>query len=125
LLGIILWYLTHREKALYLLDFATFEAPEEWKLSPEQLLQAMKNQECFEEDSMEFMERMLKQSGVGPATAWPPGIVRSLSGLPTLQGVEASREEAEVLSYFSFFTRPFLLSLLLSRWLCLTSLRKY
>ena len=28
--------------------------------------------------------------------AWPPGIVRSLKGLPTLKSVEASREESEV-----------------------------
>lgn len=96
MLGIIFWYLTHRENPLYLLDFSTFEPPNDWKLSPEELLQAMKNQECFSEESIDFMDRMLKQSGVGPATAWPPGIVRSLKGLPTLSNVEASRSEAEV-----------------------------
>jgi len=99
LVGILFWYLTHREKAVYLLDFATFEPPEDWRLSPDELLQAMRRQDCFTEESLEFMERMLKQSGVGPATAWPPGIVRSLKGLPTLKSVEASREESETVIF--------------------------
>lgn len=99
LVGVILWYITHREKPVYLIDFATFEPPEDWRLSPEELLQAMRQQECFTEESLQFMERMLKQSGVGPATAWPPGIVRSLKGLPTLKSVEASREESEIVIF--------------------------
>jgi 3-ketoacyl-CoA synthase len=66
----LFWYLTHRENPLYILDFALFSPPEDWKVSPDELLQAMRNQDCFSEDSIQFMDRMLKQSGVGPSTAW-------------------------------------------------------
>jgi glycine cleavage system protein P-like pyridoxal-binding family len=78
------------------MDFATFEAPQSWRVNHEQLMQCMKNQNCFSQESLDFMSRMLSQSGVGPATAWPPGIVQTLEGKPTENGVEASREEAKV-----------------------------
>lgn len=96
-IAILLWYFTHRENQVYLLDFTTFEPPSSWKLSPEQLLEAMRFQGCFTEESLEFMGRMLKQSGVGPSTAWPPGIVRCLEGIPADRSVEGSRKEAEVI----------------------------
>jgi predicted naringenin-chalcone synthase len=99
LLGGVFWYLTHRENAVYLLDFSVFDSPEDWRLSPEELLEAMKRQECFTPESLDFMDRMLKQSGVGPKTAWPPGIVRCLRNLPTLKSVEASREESETVMF--------------------------
>lgn len=41
---------------------------------------------------------MLKQSGCGPLTAWPPGIVQSLEGKETDRSIEASRKESEVIS---------------------------
>ena len=47
-------------------------------------------------DSISFSERMVKQSGVGPKTAWPPGIVRVLKDGVQVEGTNASREEAEV-----------------------------
>ncbi|GMH57271.1 hypothetical protein TrRE_jg1772, partial [Triparma retinervis] len=41
------------------------------------------------------MKRILGRSGTGQATAWPPGIVQCLRGLPTDNSIEASRAEAE------------------------------
>lgn len=91
-----MWYASHRSGAVYLIDFATFKAPESWKLSPEQLLDVMQRTQSFSEESLQFMKRMLEQSGVGPSTAWPPGIVQMLSGEKQDDSVEASRKEAEV-----------------------------
>lgn len=71
LLVVLIWYFTQREN-VYLLDFTTFEPPDEWKLSYDQLLEAMRVQNVYTEDSLNFMEKMLKQSGTGPRTAWPP-----------------------------------------------------
>lgn len=71
LLAVVFWYLTHRDN-VYLIDFTTFDAPDDWKLSYEQLVEAMKLQGCYTEDSLTFMEKMLKNSGTGPKTAWPP-----------------------------------------------------
>ena len=76
LLALLLWFLKNREKPVYLIDFATFEPPKSWKVSQEELMKIMEFQNCFSKESLEFCERMLAQSGVGPATAWPPGIVR-------------------------------------------------
>ena len=80
LLCIAVWFITSREKPIYLVDFTTFEPPESWRLSSEQILQILKAQGCFTEESLSFMERMLKQSGVGPKTAWPPTITCCLKG---------------------------------------------
>ena len=73
LLALLVWYINSYEKSVYLVNFTTFEPPESWKLSPEQLIQIMRAQNCFTEDSIQFLDRMLQQSGVGPSTAWPPG----------------------------------------------------
>lgn len=84
---------------VYLLDFQTFEPPESWKMTPQQLLEVMRYQGAFTEESLQFMDRMLQQSGVGPRTAWPPGIVRCLEGLPQDRSVEASREESKTVIF--------------------------
>lgn len=97
LLALLVWYASHRSGTVYLIDFSTYKAPESWKLSPEQLLETMQRTQSFSEDSLQFMKRMLEQSGVGPATAWPPGIVQMLHGEKQDDSVEASRKEAEVI----------------------------
>jgi len=99
LLALLIWYVNHREKPVYLIDFTTWEPPESWKLSHEQLMKAMEFQGCFTEESLEFLRRMLTQSGVGPATAWPPGIVQCLDGSPTDRSVHAARSESEVIMF--------------------------
>ena len=49
------------DNPVYLLDFATFEPPSSWKVSHEQILQMMKNQNCFNEESLSFMGRILSR----------------------------------------------------------------
>lgn len=94
--GILLWYLGTKEKTVYLLDFATFEPPASWKFKPETILEMLKLQGCYTQESIEFQERMLKQSGCGDSTSWPPGIARCLEGLPQDCSAEAARSESEV-----------------------------
>lgn len=96
---IVIWYLTRMENPVYLLDFATFEPPETWKKTPEEIMEIMKGLGCFNEESVAFMARMLKQSGCGPRTAWPPGIIRCLEGLPADSSAEAARKESEVVMF--------------------------
>eukprot|EP01036_Dinobryon_divergens_P040410 gene40410-53420_t len=95
LLALTIWYLNHREKPVYLLDFCTFEPPESWKVSYDDLMEIMRRQECFTEDSIDFMNRMLERSGCGPSTAWPPGIVRCLKGEKADRSVEGARAESQ------------------------------
>lgn len=99
ILSIVLWYLTHKEKPVYLLDFATFEPPDSWKLSAEQILDIMRRQGCFTSDSIDFLSRMLTQSGCGPSTAWPPGTVQCLEGKEADRSAEAARKESETVMF--------------------------
>lgn len=95
---IIILYKSRQQPTVYLIDFSTFEPPESWRLSAEQILEIMRLQNCFTEDSLAFLGRMLSQSGCGPKTAWPPGILRCLEGLPADQSAEAARKESEVIA---------------------------
>jgi len=98
-IAIVLWYLFKQENPVYLLDFATFEPPEDWKLTSDQLMSIMRGQGTFTEDSLAFLERMLSQSGCGPSTAWPPGTVQCLRGLPADTSAEAARLESETVIF--------------------------
>lgn len=98
-LAFLVWLSGRREKPVYLLDFQCWEPPASWKLSAEQLMTIMKAQGCFTEESLDFLSRMLKASGCGPATAWPPGTVQCLKGLPADRSVEAARKESEVVIF--------------------------
>eukprot|EP00968_Pinguiococcus_pyrenoidosus_P001266 scaffold57_cov254-Pinguiococcus_pyrenoidosus.AAC.19 len=59
-------------------------------------MQMMKAKGCFTQESIDFMARILSNSGTGPATAWPPDIVALLQpGGVSTQSVESAREESE------------------------------
>jgi hypothetical protein len=96
LLIAVTWYFATREKNVYLLDFTTYEPPDNWRISHEQRMEILKAHNCYTQESLDFMERMLKQSGCGPKTAWPPGVLRCLEGLPPDGSIEGSRKESEV-----------------------------
>lgn len=59
ILALVIWYLNHRDKPVYLIDFAVFEPPEDWKLSHDQLMDIMGKQGCFTEDSLNFLSRFM------------------------------------------------------------------
>lgn len=98
-------WIVRMDSPVYLLSFATFKPPESWKLSHDDIIETMRRQDCFTEDSLEFLRRILERSGTGQATAWPPGIVRCLeeseSGKPLKadRSIEASRKEAETIIF--------------------------
>ena len=56
----------------------------------------------FGTEDLAFQARMLKQSGTGERTAWPPGIVRCLEGVPQNLTIASSRKEAEVRHSLSY-----------------------
>jgi 3-ketoacyl-CoA synthase len=100
----VVFYIARMDNPVYLIDFATFEPPQSWKVSHEQIVEMMRRQGTFKEDSLDFMKRILERSGTGQATAWPPGITQSLyekdetreSGYKKADNsIEASRKEAE------------------------------
>lgn len=94
---ICVWLLGRMDNAVFLLSFSTFKAPTEWKCSHEQIMDMMVRQKVFTKESLDFMRRLLERSGTGQATAWPPGIVQCLHGLPTDNSIEGSRKESETI----------------------------
>eukprot|EP00617_Octactis_speculum_P013059 CAMPEP_0185781460 /NCGR_PEP_ID=MMETSP1174-20130828/102524_1 /TAXON_ID=35687 /ORGANISM="Dictyocha speculum, Strain CCMP1381" /LENGTH=529 /DNA_ID=CAMNT_0028471449 /DNA_START=74 /DNA_END=1663 /DNA_ORIENTATION=+ len=92
----VVYFFSRMEPSVYLLEFCCWEAPDDWKVSHDQLIEAMRRQQCYNEESISFMTRLLARSGTGQATAWPPSIVESLrSGNPQEISVENARLESE------------------------------
>jgi len=96
---ICVWWVGKVDNPVFLLAFSTFKAPQEWKCSHEQIIEMMKLQDCFTDESIAFMKRLLKRSGTGQATAWPPGITQCLNGKKSDRSIKASREEAEIILF--------------------------
>ena len=96
-LTLLLVYLFARlEPPVYLLDFCVWEPPDDWKVTHPQLLEMMRRQRCFNEESISFMTKILERSGTGQATAWPPSIVQCLrDGKPQDRSVENARAESK------------------------------
>ena len=99
ILAFVIWFIDHRENSVYLLDFSCFQPPDNWRVSADQIVEILRRQNCFSEDAILFQERMLKQSGCGPKTAWPPGILQSMDGKIADRSIEASRKESEIVMY--------------------------
>lgn len=96
---IVIAWLVRMDNPVYLMAFSTFKPPESWKVSQDQLVEIMRRQNCFTQDSLDFMRKLLARSGTGQATAWPPGIVQCLEGKPTDRSIEGSRKEAETVIF--------------------------
>jgi len=92
-------WLMRMDNPCYLLAFANFHAPDDWRVSHDQIIQMMKNQECFTDKSIDFMTKILANSATGQATAWPPGMTQSLKGKKADRSIEASRKEAEAVIF--------------------------
>jgi hypothetical protein len=98
----VLAYLLRRKSAVYLLDFALFEPPDEWKVSQAELMELLRKigeaRGSYDESDLAFMEKVLGNSGTGDKTAWPPGIVRCFDpNLRQDESMETAREEAETI----------------------------
>lgn len=98
-------WIVRMDSPVYLLSFATFKAPDSWKLTQDEIVEVMRRQGCFTEESLNFLRRILERSGTGQATAWPPGIVRCLEDdengnpLKADRSMETSRKEAEAIIF--------------------------
>ncbi|OEU21846.1 condensing enzyme [Fragilariopsis cylindrus CCMP1102] len=100
-------WMIRRDSPIYMLSFATFKAPEDWKCDQDEIMTMMKRQKCFTQESLNFMRRILDRSGTGPATAWPPGITQCLKPDPENpsdhlmadRSIDASRKEAQIVIF--------------------------
>mmetsp|Transcript_6428 Transcript_6428/g.18381 ORF Transcript_6428/g.18381 Transcript_6428/m.18381 type:complete len:561 (-) Transcript_6428:2022-3704(-) len=100
-------WMVRRDSPIYMLSFETFKAPDDWKCTQDEIMEMMKRQHCFTQESLNFLRRILDRSGTGPATAWPPGITKCLKPDPddptkhldTDRSIAASREEAQTIIF--------------------------
>jgi hypothetical protein len=100
------YYMLSARPPVYIMDFAVYEAPEEWRVSREDLKEIMRRLDVFTEDSLAFMGKLLAKSGTGEATHWPPGTIRVIKDIDPATGklyttadrsIEAARKVAETI----------------------------
>ena len=96
-LTLLLVYIFARlEPPVYQLDISVLEPPEDTKVTHPPLQEMMRRQQCFNEESINFMTKIPERSGTGQATAWPPSIVKCLTdGKPQDRSVENARAESK------------------------------
>jgi len=100
-------WMIRRDSPIYMMSFSTFKAPDSWKCDQDEIMEMMKRQKCFTQESLNFMRRILDRSGTGPATAWPPGIKQCLKPkeddpndhMLTDRSIDASRKEAQIVIF--------------------------
>lgn len=88
-------YSMSKPKTLYLVDFACYKAPAEFRASSSKFSEHSKT--IFESapKSFEFQQKVLERSGLGEETCLPP----ALHLIPLDPTLEASREEAEMVIF--------------------------
>lgn len=97
---VVMAWILRMDNPVYLLSFATFKAPDSWRITHDEFLALMRSQGSFTDENMGFMERLLARSGIGQSTAFPPGIVQCLD--PTKKAdrsSERSRKEAQAIIF--------------------------
>ncbi|KAG6395283.1 hypothetical protein SASPL_145925 [Salvia splendens] len=87
-------YWAKRPRPIYLVDFACYKPQDERKLSVESFLKMSADSGAFEEESINFQNKISHRSGLGDETYFPRGIT---SHPPNLSMVEARLEAENVM----------------------------
>ncbi|RVW94121.1 3-ketoacyl-CoA synthase 10 [Vitis vinifera] len=78
LLSLILYiHLDLKPRSTYLVDFACYRPPDELKTSKEKFIELARKSGNFDDATIEFQQRVLKNSGIGDETYLPTGIFRA------------------------------------------------
>jgi len=85
-------YFLKAKSTVYLVDFATYQPPDELKIPHEKFLERTRGVGWFTEESIEFQEKLLYRTGLGDETYFPPGIHK----IPPDLGMDSARQEAEM-----------------------------
>lgn len=95
----VAWFIWKSRSSVYLVAFATWDPPESWKCSHEDILEICRRHNCFTEDSLSFLKRVLDHSGTGQSTAWPPGLTCCLKGEKPDRSIQGARKEAQTILF--------------------------
>lgn len=88
-------YFLRMKSTVYLLDFATYQPPDELKMPHDKFMVRTREVGWFTEESCEFQEKILYRTGLGNETYFPPGI----QAVPPVLGLDAARKEAEMVLF--------------------------
>lgn len=78
--------------SVYLVDFATYQPPDELKMPHDKFMERTREVGWFTQESIDFQEKLLYRTGLGNETYFPPGIHK----FPPELGMDAARKEAEM-----------------------------
>ncbi|CAJ1373363.1 unnamed protein product [Effrenium voratum] len=94
--ALILAYMSQHKPSVYCLENLVYKPPQDWEVSQKQIVKMLEAQHCFNEASIDFQQRILDNSGTGPSTHWPPGILGSRDGnTEAVCNMAAARNEAQ------------------------------
>lgn len=106
LFAVVFAYSVRKPKAVYLLDFETYQPPERFHVSSERFMETTLAPRKFDEDSLNFQKKVLSRSGIGEKSAFPSSILEHCDSIPENKGDERAvcnmhfaREEAELVLF--------------------------
>jgi len=82
-------------KNVYLVDFKTFVAPEEWKVTHEKFKRLYRDNYHFDQEEIDFASKLLDKSGIGDDSYFPRGMHVN----PPQNTLPFAREEAEIVMF--------------------------
>ncbi|EIE23299.1 hypothetical protein COCSUDRAFT_36731 [Coccomyxa subellipsoidea C-169] len=88
--------LVRRSRPVYLLDFTVYKPPDRLKCSHEVFAEQIRAQGCYEADTLQFMDKILQNSGVGEEAYMPPELHRPP---PWNLSMEVRRQESEMVIF--------------------------
>ncbi|KAF4689430.1 inositol polyphosphate kinase kcs1 [Perkinsus olseni] len=66
------------QRNVYCIDHCEFNPPDSWRISREQIIRIFSTDKNFTAESLNFMRRLLVNSGTSDHTAFPPNMIKSL-----------------------------------------------
>lgn len=98
--ALIIAYIGRMKPSVFCMENCVFVPPSNWRVTKQQLITMMRAQDCFADNSIDFLNRVLDSSGTGESTAWPPSILASLDGVTKASSsVLSAREEAKAVVF--------------------------
>ncbi|XP_022854726.1 3-ketoacyl-CoA synthase 11-like [Olea europaea var. sylvestris] len=97
ILILIVYVFFKKPLQVFLVDIACYKPPSSLKCSKERFMNQMRSfvDSHFDEETLEFMEKLLARSGLGDSTYGPPALLRD----PPEPCLEAARSEAEMVMF--------------------------
>lgn len=95
LAGVLLTMWLLQTRTVYLVDFQVYKGPDSWKVTRQEFNNIVTSTKNFQEDSLQFMSKVLFRSGLGDETYAPP----SLTKVPMTLTMNACRDEFQTVAF--------------------------